>query len=109
MPKGRTRRCHCCGEKMPHTCVWLCEACQERGMGRRMMPNGLDLFDILQVAKALETAGSSPIMGMSLDDVAALARCYKAPYNTYGKLKAYVEAVKRLPPREFERSKNEEV
>lgn len=51
--------------------------------------------------------GLNPMNNMSMEDIAALAKCYKTPYNTYGKLRAYVESAKKLPPQSFERSEDE--
>lgn len=35
---------------------------------------------------------------LELEDVAAVARCYRAPYHTYGKVKAYLDEFGKLPP-----------
>lgn len=109
MPKGRTRRCAFCGEKMLPTRIVLCETCQQLGFGARMRPNGLDPVEMLQVAKERQKEGYSPIMDMGLSDISALAKCYKSPYNTYGRLRGYVEATHKLPPTEFERSRDEAI
>lgn len=106
---ARVRVCKSCGKKMPSTCLWLCESCQALGLGDKMRDTGRDHWDVLEVAKEQEAMGIIPIFDMKMEDIVALARCYKPPYNTYGKLRGYVDSTKRLPPEEYERSKDEDV
>ena len=41
------------------------------------------------------------LRSLELETVEAVARCYRAPYNTYGKVKAYIREWGRLPPEEY--------
>ena len=94
---------------MPATCIWLCESCQALGLGARNHKRHLDQWEVLEIAKEREEQEIIPIYGMKLEEIAALAKCYTAPYNTYGKIRSYVESTKKLPPRQFERRKHEEI
>lgn len=38
---------------------------------------------------------------LELEDVAAVARCYRAPYHTYGRVKAHLDEFGKLPPAAF--------
>ena len=38
---------------------------------------------------------------LELEDVAAVARCYRAPYHTYGRIKAHLDEFGKLPPAAF--------
>ena len=105
---AKVRICKNCGKKMSPTCLWLCERCQALGMGAGVKQYR-NQWEVLEVAKEHERMGILPIDNMKLEDIAALARCYQSPYNTYGKLRSYVESTKKLPPCQFERSKNENV
>ena len=107
MGRRRMRVCRSCGKGLPPTCLWLCESCQALGAGTWLRAKNRDCLEILEVAKEREALGVFPIYDMGLEEVAALAKCYRPPYNTYGKLRAYVEQMRRLPPVEFERSKDE--
>lgn len=99
----RWRRCRACGEKLPPTCLRLCEPCQLLGRGRELCSRDAATETVLYVAKAREAAGLHPLYSMSLSEIAALARCYHPPYNTYGKLRGYVTATGKLPPTDYER------
>ena len=107
MRRRKLRRCATCGTLLLPTCLQLCESCQALGMGVHLNLQNRDCLEILGVAKAKEAMGANPIHALGLEGVAALARCYKFPYNTYGKLRAYVEQTGHLPPQSFERSKDE--
>ncbi len=107
MRRRKLRRCASCGKVLPSTCVQLCESCQALGMGRHLNLQCRDPMEVLEVAKEREAMGLNPMNNMSMEDIAALAKCYKTPYNTYGKLRAYVESTKKLPPQSFERSEDE--
>ena len=51
---------------------------------------------------ALRVDGNPFVMrSLEIETIAAVARCYRAPYNTYGKVKAYIQAWGRLPPAEY--------
>ena len=106
---ARVRVCKSCGKKMPSTCLWLCESCQALGLCARVEKKYGDQWDVLAVAKEKEALGIIPTFDMKMEDIVALAKCYKPPYNTYGKLRGYVDSTKRLPPEEYERSKDEDV
>lgn len=41
------------------------------------------------------------LRSLEIETAAAVARCYRAPYNTYGKVKAYIREWGRLPPEEY--------
>ena len=43
-------------------------------------------------------------IGYSLVELAALAKQYRPPYATYGKLKSYIHMTGKLPPEEYRRS-----
>jgi len=43
-------------------------------------------------------------IGYSLVELAALAKQYRPPYATYGKLKSYLHMTGKLPPEEYKRS-----
>lgn len=107
MPKGKTRRCSCCKKKMPSTRISLCETCQKLGMGLRMRSVAVPATEILAVAKERQSLGMNPIGEMNMNDVAALAKCFRSPYHTYGRLRGFINATGKLPPEEFERSKDE--
>lgn len=94
---------------MPSTCIWICDSCQALGLGVRVKKQYRDQWEVFEVAKELEANGCIPIYDMKLEDIAALAKCYYAPYNTYGKLRSYVESTRRLPPVQYERSRIEEI
>ena len=76
-------------------------------MGRHLNVQCRNPLEVLEVAREREAMGIIPLYDMSMEDVAALAKCFKTPYNTYGKLRAYVEQTKTLPPQQFERSRDE--
>lgn len=107
MGRCKLRQCASCGKMLPPTCVQLCESCQALGMGRRINLQCRDPLEVLELAKERENMGIAPLYDMGMEKIAALAKCYKSPYNTYGKLRAYVESTKRLPPQSFERSRDE--
>ncbi len=107
MGRRKMRRCASCGEPMPPTCLQLCESCQALGLGVHLNLQCRNPLEVLEVAKEREGMGFNPILDMGLENIAALAKCYRSPYNTYGKLRAYVEQTKHLPPQSFERSRNE--
>ena len=107
MGRKRMRQCRSCGKKLPPTCLRLCESCQALGLGLHLKGEHRNLWELLDVAKAREAMGVLPIFDMGLEDIAALAKCYKSPYNTYGKLRSYVEQTKKLPPQSFEKSRDE--
>ena len=83
--------------------LWLCKDCQALGRGAQMPGVKVECWEILAVAKELQAQGVYPLEGMKMEDVACLALCYKRPYETYGKLKGYVQGTGKLPPEEFER------
>ncbi len=59
--------------------------------------------DVLEVVRYREQFSTKPLEGLGLEEVAALARMFKPPYSTYGRLRGYVQETGKLPPREFER------
>ena len=48
-------------------------------------------------------------MRLTMEQVAALAKEYDSPYNTYGKLKAYIDRNDSLPPEKFRRGNRKRV
>lgn len=106
LKKNRSRRvrtCRWCGRRMGVDRLWLCKDCQALGRGAQMPSVMVEPREVLAVAKSLEAQGIYPLEGFKMEDVACLARCYKPPYESYGKLKGYVEGTGRLPPEMFER------
>ena len=49
------------------------------------------------------SVGDNPFVlrKLPLSVVAAVARCYNAPYHTYGRVQAYIREFASLPPREY--------
>lgn len=80
--------------------ISICEACQEAGMGREIR-RSIDADELLEVAKAREYFGTYILEEMSIDEVAALARKWNAPYSTYGRFRGYVDEMRKLPPKEY--------
>ena len=80
--------------------IRICEACQEAGMGREIR-GSIDADELLEVAKAREYSGTYILEEMSIDEVAALARKWYAPYSTYGRFRGYVDEMRKLPPKEY--------
>ena len=80
--------------------IRICEACQEAGMGRKIR-RSIDAEELLEVAKAREHFGTYILEEMSIDEVAALARKWYAPYSTYGRFRGYVDEGRKLPPKEY--------
>ena len=82
--------------------MWLCGNCQAAGFGRNLKSGAMDGQELLAVARVRE-GKTPPLYGMGLDEISALARLFRDPYNTYGKLRGYVEMTGRMPGVEFER------
>ena len=80
--------------------IRICEACQAAGMGREIR-SSIDAEELLTVARARELFGIRILDEMSIDEVAALARKWNAPYSTYGRFRGYVDAMQKLPPKEY--------
>ena len=97
----KVRRCKCCGEVLPRVNIYLCDACQEAGMGRKNNANTIAAQELLEIATQREMVGQNPITGMDMAQIDLLARCFLPPYSTYGRFKGYVQATGKLPPREF--------
>lgn len=100
MKKRKTRRCKICGTEISAYRLRLCVACQEAGMGRKIQ-GSIDAEELLEVAKAREHFGTYILEEMSIDEIAALARKWNAPYSTYGRFRGYVDAMRKLPPKEY--------
>ena len=80
--------------------ISICEACQEAGMGREIR-RSIDAEELMEVAKAREYFGTYILEEMSIDEIAALARKWYAPYSTYGRFRGYVDEMRKLPPKEY--------
>ena len=100
MRKTKVRRCKICGAKMSPYRIRICEACQEAGMGREIR-GSIDAEELLEVAKAREHFGTYILDEMSIDEIAAIARLWNAPYCTYGRFRSYVDTMRKLPPKEY--------
>lgn len=46
------------------------------------------------------------IRHLDVETLAAVAVCYEAPYNTYGKLKGYLDTCGRLPPEQYRKPRH---
>ena len=101
---GKLRRCKCCGEVLPKINIYLCDACQEAGMGRKNNTNTIAAQELLSIAMQRQMVGQNPIKGMDMAQIDLLARCFISPYSTYGRFRGYVQATGKLPPREFLRN-----
>ena len=104
--KKKERYCKCCGDRLPQEHIWLCESCQAAGFGLKMRRDGTDGRELLAVARARD-GKIPPFADMGMEEIAAIAKLFKAPYNSYGKLKGYVTATLRMPPVEYERRDEE--
>ena len=100
MKKRKARRCKICGAEMSAYRIRICEACKMAGMGREIRCS-IDADELLEVATAREYFGTYILEEMTIDEIAALARKWKAPYSTYGRFRAYVDTMGRLPPKEY--------
>ena len=98
--RRKIRRCRTCGAILSETRIALCESCQAAGMGREIR-SSIDAEELLTVARARELFGIRILDEMSLDEIAALARMWRAPYNTYGRFRGYVDTMGRLPPEDY--------
>ena len=98
--RRKIRRCRTCGAILSETRIALCETCQAAGMGREIR-SSIDAEELLTVARARELFGIRILDEMSLDEIAALARMWRAPYNTYGRFRGYVDTMGRLPPEDY--------
>lgn len=102
MKKRKTRRCKICGAEMGAYRIRICEACQAAGMGMEIR-GSIDAEELLSAARAREQFGIHILDEMTLDEIAALARLWNAPYCTYGRFRAYVDTMGKLPPKEYMR------
>ena len=100
MRKIRKRRCKICGTEISAYRLRICVACQEAGMGRKIQGR-IDAEELLEVAKAREYFGTYILEEMTIDEIAALARLWNAPYCTYGRFRSYVDTMRKLPPKEY--------
>lgn len=100
MRKTRKRKCKICGAEMGAYRIRVCEACQAAGMGMEIR-GSIDAEELLSVVRAREPWGIHILEEMTLDEIAALARLWNAPYCTYGRFRAYVDTMGRLPPKEY--------
>lgn len=98
--RRKIRRCRTCGAILSETRIALCESCQAAGMGREIR-SSIDAEELLTVANAREYFGTYILEEMTIDEIAALARKWKAPYSTYGRFRAYVDTMGMLPPKEY--------
>lgn len=101
--KTRRRTCKCCGSVIESYNIWLCDACQGAGMGAEITPGEASQEELLRIARARERADKNPLEGMDIGEIALLARCFMQPYSSYGKLRGYVYACGKLPPKSMER------
>lgn len=106
MAKKNERFCECCREPLAAERIRLCESCQAAGLGQNIKTRAVDGRELLAVARARE-GKIPPLHGMGLDGIAAIARLFRAPYNTYGKLRGFVAMTGRMPGVEFERRDGE--
>lgn len=97
--KEKVRHCRCCGEAMSPVRLWICETCQS--LGKTVVhPRQIDSRELETVARARQKSGLSPLDGMTLDEIAALAWTYRNEgYGSYGKLRGYVSMTGKLPDR----------
>ena len=98
--RRKIRKCRTCGAILSETRIALCDSCQAAGMGREIR-SSIDAEELMEVAKAREHFGTYILEEMSIDEVAALARKWNAPYSTYGRFRSYVDTMRKLPPKEY--------
>lgn len=101
--KKKERYCKCCGAVLGADRAMICEPCQAAGFGARLSASDYDGKGLLEMARERERIGIYPLTGCRMEEINALARMFRAPYGTYGGFKGYVEAVRKLPPQEYER------
>ena len=103
MAKKKVRYCRCCGAVLGADRARECEDCQAVGFGAQLSASSFDGKALLELARERERLLIYPIFDFGIEEIEALARMFRNPYGTYGRFKAYVEATKKLPPREYER------
>ena len=81
--------------------LWVCEDCRAAGRASELDVIGqINGEELEQVARERQAAGMSPLAGMSVEEIQALAWLYRREgYGSYGKLRGYVDATGRLPKR----------
>lgn len=99
----KKRVCKCCSALIESYNVWLCDACQAAGLGAGIVPGTTKKQELLQIAREREGTKTDPLAGMTLDEIALLARCFLPPYATYGGLRGYVAGHGCVPPKSLER------
>ena len=105
--KKKTRYCKCCGEKIEPWNLWVCDDCQGAGLGTEIHADGeYDRMELLSVARKREKFKGNPLSGMTIDEIALLARSFVPPYCTYGGLRGYVDGHGKLPPASLQRKSN---
>lgn len=67
-------------------------------MKRRTEETEKRMDAVLRLARAEDRYA---LRALDIADAAAVARCYRTPYNTYGKIKVYLREFGRLPPAEY--------
>lgn len=93
------RKCHCCGSALKPSCLWLCEECQALGRGRTLQKGSFDARELLQIAREREKQGIAPLKDMDMAEKSALAWLFRnSGYGSYGKLRAFVDEMGKLPP-----------
>jgi hypothetical protein len=101
--KKKERYCRCCGAVLGADRAMICEPCQAAGFGARLSASEYDGKALLDLARERERCGIYPLAEYGMEEINALARMFRAPYGTYGSFKSYVEEMRKLPPKEYER------
>lgn len=91
--------CAVCGAKTKPTENRVCDACRAAGYGNIPIEGRPDGRHLMRVAIARARWGKPPLEGMTMEEVNAIVRTYYmgSPYNSYGKLRAYVDSTGKLP------------
>lgn len=100
MRKRKTRKCKICGADMGAYRLRICESCQAAGMGREIRTS-INTEELMNVANTRAASGTHILDEMTLDEIAALARLWRAPFCTYGRFRGYVDETGKLPPEEY--------
>lgn len=109
---GNVRYCQRCGTELTGLRRKWCPECAKMANSLwRMAPATRDAYlrrcrdSTIRRAEAAKRSGRK----LTMEQVAALAKEYDSPYNSYGKLKAYIDRHDSLPPEEFRRGNRKRV
>lgn len=88
----RPKFCNCCGARLDGEEVRFCRYCKSLTPAQRKAER-----------EKREAKRTAPKPAYSVDQLAQLARQYRSPYNSYGKLRAYLGTTGKLPPDGYRR------